>query len=68
MLTDIVHSLKMHGFQNIILIGDSGGNQARHEGGRREAERAVERQPGRRAHPRVLRLQRGRRSSSTSSA
>ena len=28
MLTDVVHSLKMHGFQNIILIGDSGGNQA----------------------------------------
>jgi creatinine amidohydrolase/Fe(II)-dependent formamide hydrolase-like protein len=28
MLTDVVHSLKVHGFQNIILIGDSGGNQA----------------------------------------
>jgi creatinine amidohydrolase len=28
MLTDVVHSLKMHGFKNIILIGDSGGNQA----------------------------------------
>ena len=28
MLTDIVASLKMHGFKNIILIGDSGGNQA----------------------------------------
>lgn len=28
MLTDVVHSLKMHGFQHIILIGDSGGNQA----------------------------------------
>ena len=27
LLTDIVHSLKMHGFTNIILIGDSGGNQ-----------------------------------------
>jgi creatinine amidohydrolase/Fe(II)-dependent formamide hydrolase-like protein len=26
MLTDVVHSLKMHGFQNIVLIGDSGGN------------------------------------------
>jgi len=26
-LTDAVHSLKMHGFKNIILIGDSGGNQ-----------------------------------------
>jgi creatinine amidohydrolase len=26
-LTDVVHSLKMHGFRNIILIGDSGGNQ-----------------------------------------
>ncbi len=26
MLTDMVHSFKMHGFQNIILIGDSGGN------------------------------------------
>ena len=26
-LTDIVHSLKQHGFTNIILIGDSGGNQ-----------------------------------------
>jgi creatinine amidohydrolase len=28
MLTDVVHSLKVHGFQNIIMIGDSGGNQA----------------------------------------
>ena len=27
MLTDVVHSLKMAGFKNIILIGDSGGNQ-----------------------------------------
>ena len=27
LLTDIVRSLKTHGFQNIILIGDSGGNQ-----------------------------------------
>ena len=26
-LTDIVQSLKVHGFTNIILIGDSGGNQ-----------------------------------------
>lgn len=28
MLTDIVSSLKVHGFKTIILIGDSGGNQA----------------------------------------
>jgi creatinine amidohydrolase/Fe(II)-dependent formamide hydrolase-like protein len=28
MLTDVAHSLKMHGFKNIILIGDSGGNTA----------------------------------------
>jgi creatinine amidohydrolase/Fe(II)-dependent formamide hydrolase-like protein len=28
MLTDIAHSLKMHGFKNIMFIGDSGGNQA----------------------------------------
>ncbi|MCA1584289.1 MAG: creatininase family protein [Acidobacteria bacterium] len=27
MLTDVVTSLKAHGFENIILIGDSGGNQ-----------------------------------------
>lgn len=26
MLTDVVHSFKMHGFENIVLIGDSGGN------------------------------------------
>jgi len=26
-LTDVVSSLKAHGFENIILIGDSGGNQ-----------------------------------------
>ena len=26
-LTDVVHSLKQHGFATIILIGDSGGNQ-----------------------------------------
>lgn len=28
LLTDIVGSLKAHGFKNIFLIGDSGGNQA----------------------------------------
>ncbi len=28
LLTDIAHSLKMHGFKNIVMIGDSGGNQA----------------------------------------
>ena len=27
-LTDVAHSLKMHGFRNIVLIGDSGGNQS----------------------------------------
>ncbi|MBI4477921.1 MAG: creatininase family protein, partial [Acidobacteria bacterium] len=27
MLTDVVSSLKAHGFQNIAMIGDSGGNQ-----------------------------------------
>lgn len=27
MLTDVVHSMKAHAFENIILIGDSGGNQ-----------------------------------------
>ena len=27
LLTDVAHSLKMHGFENIIFIGDSGGNQ-----------------------------------------
>jgi creatinine amidohydrolase/Fe(II)-dependent formamide hydrolase-like protein len=27
LLTDIVHSLKMHGFKTIIMIGDSGSNQ-----------------------------------------
>lgn len=28
MLTDVAHSLKMHGFRNIIFFGDSGGNQS----------------------------------------
>jgi creatinine amidohydrolase/Fe(II)-dependent formamide hydrolase-like protein len=28
LLTDIVSSLKAHGFANVVLIGDSGGNQA----------------------------------------
>ncbi len=36
LLTDVAHSLKMHGFQNIVFIGDSGGNQA---GQRAVAER-----------------------------
>ena len=27
LLTDIVHSLAMHGFDNVVLIGDSGGNR-----------------------------------------
>tara|TARA_B100002003_G_scaffold178157_1_gene166077 strand:+ start:285 stop:2087 length:1803 start_codon:yes stop_codon:yes gene_type:complete len=35
-LTDVAHSLKMHGFENIIFIGDSGGNQG---GQRAVAER-----------------------------
>ena len=26
-LTDVAHSLKMHGFRNLVFIGDSGGNQ-----------------------------------------
>jgi creatinine amidohydrolase len=26
LLTDLVHSFKLHGFQHIVLIGDSGGN------------------------------------------
>lgn len=26
LLSDIVHSMKVHGFENIVLIGDSGGN------------------------------------------
>lgn len=26
-LTDVAHSLKMHGFRSIVFIGDSGGNQ-----------------------------------------
>ena len=28
LLTDIAHSYRMHGFENIVFIGDSGGNQA----------------------------------------
>ena len=35
-LIDVAHSLKMHGFENIIFIGDSGGNQG---GQRAVAER-----------------------------
>jgi creatinine amidohydrolase len=26
LLSDIVHSMKVHGFENVVLIGDSGGN------------------------------------------
>lgn len=36
MLTDVAHSLKMHGFKTIVFIGDSGGNQT---GQRNVAER-----------------------------
>ncbi|MYK68197.1 MAG: hypothetical protein F4020_01105, partial [Gammaproteobacteria bacterium] len=39
LLTDVAHSLKMHGFRNIIFIGDSGGNQG---GQRAVAERLNE--------------------------
>ena len=35
-LTDVAHSLRMHGFENIVFIGDSGGNQ---DGMRNVAER-----------------------------
>ena len=49
-LTDMVHSFKMHGFQNIILIGDSGGNTRGMAAVAQEAEHRVERQSGRRAH------------------
>lgn len=37
LLTDVAHSLKMHGFKNIIFIGDSGGNQ----GGQRAVAEAL---------------------------
>ncbi len=43
LLTDVAHSLKMHGFRNIIFIGDSGGNQG---GQRAVAERLNERFAG----------------------
>ena len=39
LLTDIAHSLKMHGFETILFIGDSGGNQG---GQRAVAERLNE--------------------------
>ena len=39
LLTDVAHSLKVHGFRNIIFIGDSGGNQG---GQRAVAERLTE--------------------------
>ncbi len=39
LLTDVAHSLKMHGFRNIVFIGDSGGNQG---GQRAVAERLNE--------------------------
>ncbi|MBQ02894.1 MAG: hypothetical protein CL477_19715, partial [Acidobacteria bacterium] len=37
MLTDVAHSLKAHGFRNIVFIGDSGGNQ----GGQRAVAEAL---------------------------
>lgn len=43
MLTDVAHSLKMHGFRNIIFFGDSGGNQG---GQRAVAERLNAMWPG----------------------
>ncbi len=43
LLTDVAHSLKMHGFRNIIFIGDSGGNQG---GQRAVAERLNEKFAG----------------------
>ena len=63
-LTDMVHSFKMHGFQNIILIGDSGGNARGMEAVAEKLNTRVERQSRRRAHPRVLRLQRRREATS----
>jgi creatinine amidohydrolase len=39
-LTDVAHSLKQHGFQNIIFIGDSGGNQ----GGQRAVAETLNKQ------------------------
>ena len=55
-LTDTVSSLKAHGFRNIILIGDSGGNQAGQKAVAEKLSAQVEGQPRRRAHSRVLRL------------
>jgi len=37
LLTDLAHTVKGHGFQNIILIGDHGGDEGWHEGGCRKA-------------------------------
>ena len=43
LLTDICRSYKAHGFKDIILVGDSGGNQTRHAERRQGAEQEVER-------------------------
>ena len=43
LLTDVAHSLKMHGFERILFIGDSGGNQG---GQRAVAERLNGMWPG----------------------
>ena len=42
LLDAAARSLKAHGFNEILFIGDSGGNQAGHARRRREAERRVE--------------------------
>jgi creatinine amidohydrolase/Fe(II)-dependent formamide hydrolase-like protein len=51
MLTDVAHSLKMHGFEQIFFIGDSGGNQ----GGQRAVAEKLNAEWG--ANPLVAHIQ-----------
>ena len=44
-LSDMAMSLEGMGFTNVILMGDSGGNQARDEGSRRRAQQEIQGAP-----------------------
>ena len=59
MLEDVGRSLKQHGFEHIVYIGDSGGEPDRHGERRSQAERGMARRDAGALHRGVL-LQRGR--------
>ena len=66
LLTDIVRSYKAHGFENIMMIGDSGGNGRGMTAVAKTLDDRVGREAARRAHPGALSVQHRQRAADVS--